>query len=179
MKFNKKDKITIVNTNDIWEGKKGIILSGIDGNEITEETVEYLVRVFFGDDKMITQEFSKDNLELDDENIREQILESKQEKEEKEKDFIRNYVYLEDIDDNIVQSWFFVEKLATAENISSDEVIDAAVRFKYKLFEVKLDSFKRIIVAAPKCKLETVEDEFADYVLGIPVVNELVTKEIR
>ena len=60
MRFKKFEEVTIINTNDIWENKKGIILADVDNNEITMKREEYLVKVFFSDNKTIIQSF-KDN----------------------------------------------------------------------------------------------------------------------
>ena len=47
--FNKNDKVTIINTNDIWENKKGVIISDTG---ISDEVV---VKVIFDTDKKILQ----------------------------------------------------------------------------------------------------------------------------
>lgn len=177
MKFKKNDMVVIINTDNIWEDKKGIILSDADKKDITDETEDYLVKVFFGDDKTIIQPFNEKNLKLDedDDELVEYLIESKQ--KEKDNDFIHDYVYLEDLDDNVIHSWFFVDRLAAAENITAEEVILAAKALGYKLFEVRYNTFKKVIVAAPKCKAESIQEEYADYLLGgVATVVEILDK---
>jgi len=176
MKFNKNDKVIVVNTGDVWENKKGIILGDFDKKEITEETEDFLVKIYFNDDKTVMQTFNKNNLELDANIVVESLNESK--KIDKD-DFIHNYVYLKDLDDNIIPSWFFVDKIAAAENIESVEVINAAIKFGYKLFQIVQNHFKRAIVAEPNCKIKTLSDECAEYILGSAVVTELKVREIK
>lgn len=172
MKFNKDDKVIVVNTDNIWENKKGIVMSDVDKKEITNDTEDFLIKVFFDDNKTIIQPFNEDNLRLEDEdeNLSECLVESK---ESNKKDFIYNYVYLEDLDDLTIPSWMFIDKLATAENISNEDVIEEAQKLGYKLYEVTQNHFKKIIVAAPKCKIETIEEECMDYVLGFITVTEI------
>lgn len=168
MKFSKNDKVIIVGIGDVWENKKGIILADYFGDEITDETDEYLVKVFFNDERTITQTFSQDNLELD--TTTESLNESKQ---TDEKDFIHDYVILSDIDDKEIPSWFFVDKLAAAENITTEKVIETAQKLGYKLFIVAQERFKKIVVAASKCTVDTIYDEYVNYLLGSAVITEL------
>lgn len=176
MKFKKNDMVVIINTDNIWEYKKGVILSDADKKDITDETEDYLVKVFFGNDKTIIQPFNEKNLELEeDDELVEYLTESKQ--KEKDNDFIHDYVYLEDLDDKVIHAWFFVDKLAAAENITAEEVILAAKALGYKLFEVGYNTFKKVVVAAPKCKAELIQEEYADYLLGgVATVVEILDK---
>lgn len=182
MRFKKNDRVIIVNTDNIWENKKGIILSDINDSEITNETEDYLVKIFFADDKTTIQEFNQNNLELD--KTDEQLNEAKKEKNYLTDinknyyihDFIYPYVYISDLDDNMIHSWFFVDKIATAENITSKKVIEVAKKLKYKLFSISQNQFKKIIVASPKCAIETIYNEYADYLLGDAEVVELSDK---
>lgn len=173
MNFNKYDRIRIINTEDIWENKEGIILADFINDEINEDTEEYLVKVFFEVGKTIIQPFNRVNLELAEE-VKESLTEAKENSDIE--DFIHNYVYLEDINDNEVDSWFFVDKIATAENITSKKVIEVAKKLKYKLFSISQNQFKKIIVASPKCAIETIYNEYADYLLGDAEVVELSDK---
>lgn len=173
MKFNINDKVTIVDTNDIWENKEGKILGDFENIEITDETEDYLVKIYF-DDKTVIQPINKKNLRLI--GVTENINESK---ETNKKDFIRSYVYLTDLDDNEIASWFFVDKLAAAEDITSEAVVEIAKKLKYKLFMIKQNQYKKIIVAAPKCKIETIYDEYANHLLGFADVIELPVEKER
>lgn len=175
MNFKIDDKVIIVNTDNIWENKKGIILGDYTNDEITEDTEEYLVKVFFDSGKTIIQPFDEDNLKLEseEEEMTERLNESKETNKE---DFIHNYVYLEDIDDNKVPSWMFVDKIAVAENISAEDIIEEAKANGYKLFELSQNNFKKILVAAPKCKADVIYSECSEYVLGFATVTEIVDK---
>ena len=173
MNFNKYDRIRIINTEDIWENKEGTILADFINDEISEDTEEYLVKVFFEAGKTVIQPFNRANLELAEE-VKESLTEAKENSDIE--DFIHNYVYLEDINDNEVDSWFFVDKIAAAENITSKKVIEVAKKLKYKLFSISQNQFKKIIVASPKCAIETIYNEYADYLLGDAEVVELSDK---
>lgn len=183
MKFKKFEEVTIINTNDIWENKKGIILADVDNNEITDETEEYLVKVFFSDNKTIIQPFSKDNLkviEKDDyltESIKEKNMFIDTDKNHFKNDFIYPYVFISDLDDNIVHSWMFADKIATAEDVSVDCVIKAARTNHYKIYLLTAYKFKKIIIAAPKCTIDTVYDEYGNYLLGKPKIIDITNKK--
>jgi len=168
MKFKKNDKVVIVKTNDLWENKKGKILADFNDGEITDETKDYLVKVYFDGDRFIIQTFNEANLELID--VVENINESKK---MNTKDFIHDYVYLNDLDEKEIPSWFFIDRLSTAENITNDAVIEAAKKLNYKLFMIKQNQYKKIIVAAPKCEIDTIYDEYANHLLGFAEVIEL------
>lgn len=168
MKFNKNDKIIIVNTGDIWENKKGIILSDF---KVTDETEYYVVKVFFTDNKTVIQEFNRKNLQLED------IIEKLNEDIKKDAiDFIHDYVYLEDIDNHIIHSWFFVDKLAAAEDIADTDVINTAKDFGYKLFIIKQNHYQKILVAAPKCNIDIIYEDYGNYLLGPVEIRELEVK---
>ena len=69
-KINKNDKVMIVNTNDIWQGKSGIVLAISDDkllNSSGEDVTEVKVKVHFDSEnlnKSIIQTFPLNCLEL-------------------------------------------------------------------------------------------------------------------
>lgn len=170
MEFKKDDKVIIIDTNNIWQNKLGIVVDSFE-NETTDEIETYLVKVSFDDGKTVIQTFDAENLKLAD--MTETLNENKK---NNEKDFIYDYVTLEDIDDNVVPSWMFVDKLAAAENISAEKVIENAKKLGYNLFMISQNQFKKIIVAAPKCKVETIKEEYVDYLLGSATITKFDNK---
>ena len=109
MAFKKNDRVILSNTGNIWDNKEGIILADFDGGEISEETIYYVVKILFDDNKPVIQIVNKDNLELA--NTSETLHEEK-EPAKRIDDYIKNYVYVEDLDGEKIDSWFFVDKIA-------------------------------------------------------------------
>lgn len=93
--------------------------------------------------------------------------------DKKEEDYIRNYVYAETFNNEEVPSWFFVDKIANAENKTSKEIIKFAKEHKYKVYAIRSLNFNKKVIAAPKCTPQMVEDEYADYLLGESEVVEV------
>lgn len=110
---------------------------------------------------------SGDNLSLKTfkfENIQESII--------KPEDYIKDYVYSDTLDDQI-PSWFFVDKIAAAENIKQAAIIKDAKLLGYKLYKISAPYFEKIIVAANKCLKSTIIDDYADYLQGDMEVLEI------
>ena len=95
------------------------------------------------------------------------------EKIEEPKDYIKDYVYLVDVDDNEIPSWYFVNKIATEERLPEETVVEDARKLNYKLFRIEAPEYCRLIVLAPKCKVEEVYDEYADFLQGNAKITEL------
>lgn len=294
-KINKNDKVMIVNTNDIWQGKSGIVLSISDDkllNSSGEDVTEVKVKVHFDSDnlnKSIIQTFplnclelyavenlneavedladidlnskddfinyfigkkckfkgfnyselyakheqedgtfeydkedleyinyyrdlekldceitscvlidSFDEFETPEENfnsaywavefsngdtlpaicgsdleLTENLFESLSKKAPDLVDYIRDYVYADSIDDENLPSWFFVNKIAAAENVTEDDVLKVAKYFKYKIYAIIANHFYKKVVAAPACTEEMIYNDYADYLNGTVVVKEV------
>ncbi len=175
MEFEKGNKVIIKNTGDIWEGKKGTVISQED------ETV--LVKVNFETEeeiKTIIQEFNKENLEMERENEslneeKEELTESiiLDEAKEKKEDIIHPYIYLEDLDGKEIPSWNFASRIATAEDIDEGCVCMKATELGYKAFGIEAPHFYRTIIAAKEIKAEDIEEEYADFLQGKACVYEI------
>lgn len=98
----------------------------------------------------------------------ESLCESKQAIE----DYIRDYVYTETLDD-ILPSWFFVDKIAAAENLKSDNIVKDAKLLGYKIYKISAPHFDKLVVAASKCLSETILDDYGDYLQGNVEVKEI------
>lgn len=99
-------------------------------------------------------------------------FESLNESKEDINDYIKDYVYTETLDD-MVASWFFIDKIAVAENIRSDKVYKDAKKFGYKIYKISAPHFDKLVVAASKCSKNTILDDYADYLQGNVEVEEI------
>lgn len=172
------DEVKIINEDDIWSGSTGKVVE-IDDNGIA---VKIKFETEDGDTKSIIQLYSEEDLEevekedlnmkmdLVETNLKEnkksvrrrKIMESNQTK----KDFIKDYVYIEDIDGRKIPSWNFVAKIATAENVDDCVVFEVAEKYHYNLFVVEAYNFYREIVAAKEIKEEDIAEDYGDYLQG-------------
>lgn len=93
-----------------------------------------------------------------------------------DEDYIHDYVYFVDLDDNEIPSWYFVNKIATAENKDENTVLDDALRFKkYKVYAIRGNNdFYKMIILAPKCKIEDVYADYIDYIPGQVSITEVL-----
>ncbi len=165
------NKVIIKNTDTIWDGKKGTVLSEEDGQ------VE--VRINFETEdgtKQVIEIFDEENLEMERED--ESLNEQKEELEEalnyeKTDDIIHQYVYLQDLDDKEIPAWNFASRIATAENVEEGFILKCAEDHKYKTFAVEAPSFFRTIIAAKEIKLEDIQEEYADFLQGNAVIYEI------
>ena len=178
--INVGDFVKIINTEDIWEGKSGKVIKISDEEIITpsgKDFTEITVRVNYPVEdelKQVIQTFPAYALEKIDvnESLTED-LDSDFEPVEKEKDYIRDYVYLTDVDDNEIPSWYFVNKIATEERIPEETVVEDAKKLKYKVYRVEAPEYCRLVVLAPKCKVEEVYEDYADFLQGNAKITEL------
>lgn len=99
-------------------------------------------------------------------------FESLHESKKAVEDYIKDYVYTETLDD-ILPSWFFVDKIAAAENLKTDTVIRDAKILGYKIYRVSAPHFDKLAIAASKCLPETLLDDYGDYLQGNVEVKEL------
>ena len=177
MEFKKGNKVTIVNTGDIWEGKTGTVLYQEDHDvevRINFETEE-------GEIKSVIQIFNEENLQMEREN--ESLNEEKEEltesielteaKDDKVEDIIHRYVYLEDLDGNEVLAWNFAARIATAEDMDEGCICMKAEELGYKLFAIEAPGFYRSIIAAKGVKAEDIQKEYADFLQGTATVFEI------
>lgn len=98
----------------------------------------------------------------------ESLCESKNTKD----DYIKDYVYTETLDD-ILPSWFFIDKIAAAENIKSDTIVTDAKLLGYKIYKISAPHFDKLAVAASKCSKDIILDDYADYLQGNVEVKEI------
>lgn len=87
-------------------------------------------------------------------------------------DIIRDYVYLVDMNDEDIPSWFFAGKIAAAEGISEEAVLDIANELKYKIFKLECGNSEKFIIAAKGCKQEDIMNDYGDYLLGPATICE-------
>lgn len=174
--MNKNDKVEIINTGDIWEHKTGkVVAEGdelitVDGEDLTEVTVKVN---FEGDDreeKYVMQIFPRKNLKLQQEN--ENLNEDLSIKNEDE-DIIKPYVVFEDIDGNEVPSWIFVSRIAAAENVDEDAVLELAKKGNYKIFCLSCGLDDKDIIADKSITKEDIWNDYGDYVLGPATLYEV------
>lgn len=169
--MEKGNKVEIINTGDIWEGKHGTVIAEEDGQ------VE--VRVNFetqNGTEQVIEIFNKENLKMErqDESLNEQKEELDESLNyEKPEDIIHQYVYLQDLDDEEIPAWNFASRIATAENIEEGFVLKCAEDNGYKIFSVEAPSFFRTIIAAKEVKLEDIQEEYADFLQGNAVIYEM------
>lgn len=95
-----------------------------------------------------------------------------------EEDFIHDYVYDVNIDDekDELPSWEFIGKIASAENLEDNIVWDKAVKLKYNIFEIAAPNFDKFVVAAKGVTKEDIYNDFADYLEGSATVTEVKIK---
>lgn len=92
-------------------------------------------------------------------------FESLCESSQKVEDYIKDYVYTETLD-TIIPSWFFIDKIAAAENIKADKVLKDAQSLGYTIYRISASNFEKLAVAADKCSREMLIDDYADYLHG-------------
>ena len=177
--FNIGDRVKI-NTEDIWEGKTGRIIdisnekivtsSGKDFTEIvvkvnypTDDGVRHVIQSFpaYVLEKEEVDESLTEGLDLDFEPV------------ESQDDYIRDYVYLTDVDDNEIPSWYFAGKIASIERIPEETVIEDARRFKYRIFRIEAPEYCKLVILAPKCRVEDIYENYANFLQGDAKITEL------
>lgn len=169
--MEKGNKVKIINTDSIWDGRHGTVLSEEDG--------QILVRINFETDEgtqSVIELFNEENLKMERED--ESLNEQKEELEEslnyeKPEDIIHPYVYLKDLDDEEIPAWNFSARIATAENVEEGFVLKCAEDNKYKIFAVEAPGFFKTIIAAKEVKLEDVQEEYAEFLQGNAVIYEM------
>ena len=165
------------------EGKTGRIVacSLADGFEKYNTTDENFMNcywdIYFQDDDITLTAISGRALSLLDLNIlRESVEVSDFDTTDPNEDFIHDYVYFVDIEDKEIPSWYFVSKIATAENIDENAVIEKALELKYKIYRIETTSGEndKLIILAPKANLEDVYTDYIDYIPGTVTVTEVI-----
>lgn len=174
-KFNPLDKVKIVDTNDIWENKSGIVIKESDTEIITEEGEDLTlvkVKINFSEDgsKTVIQEFPRQNIikEIQTETLNESVKENKMDKET-----IKKYVYVEDMDDKLVPTWMFLDKIAVAEDVELMVIYELAREAGCKIYCVEASKFCKEVVAAKEVKAEDIYDSYACYLQGQARVFEV------
>ena len=92
-----------------------------------------------------------------------------------EDDFIHDYVFDVNIRDEkeVVPSWEFVGKIATAECVDDSVVFAKAEEKGYKLFCIEAPGFSKMVVAAKGITKEDIYGDYADYLEGNARVIEV------
>lgn len=171
--LEKGNKVKIIKTGNIWEGKEGTILSAKDGN----------VKVAFdleveGGSRRVIENFLEENLEMENEteiltentDLNESLL---NEAKEKPEDIIHKYIYLQDLDDKEIPAWNFAARIATAEDMEEGCVCELALDLGYKLFAIEAPAFFRNIIAAKEIKAEDIMEEYGDFLQGKAYIREI------
>lgn len=109
------------------------------------------------------------------ESLNEDYVEVEVSNEEEPQDLFSKYVYNEDIDGNKIPSFIILDRVALAEGISKDELMQILHKVKnnYKLYTVDAPNFSRVVLAAKEVEVEDIQEEFANYLLGKSVVTEI------
>lgn len=161
------------------EGKKAnisgcAISDGFEPYNSTKESFESCYWDLIFEDKSILSGISGSCLTLVNPSILKESLEGTlPESNDLNEDFIHDYVYFVDIDDKEIPSWYFVSKIATAEGIDDNAVINKALELKYKIYNIEGPNFGKLIILAPKTDLQEVYADYIDYIPGKVVVNEI------
>lgn len=94
---------------------------------------------------------------------------------EDSKDIINKYVYSEDIDGEKIPSYVVLNKIASAEGLTTDDLLQLIynLKAKYKLFRIDAPNYNRIFVCAPEIKIEDIKEDFADYLLGNSIITDI------
>lgn len=87
-------------------------------------------------------------------------------------DYIKEYVYADSMN-GISPSWFFAEKIATTENIKKDKVVKDAKLLGYKVYRISAPHFDKLAIAASKCTVDVILDDYGDYLQGNVEVKEV------
>lgn len=87
-------------------------------------------------------------------------------------DIIKPYLIASDLDSEY-ESWFFVNRIAVAENIPEYIVIEIAKKFKYKVFLINTELRQSFIVASKKITKEDIILEYAQYLPGFISVEDI------
>lgn len=78
------------------------------------------------------------------------------------KDIIRDYVYLRDIDGFTLPYWIYLDKICKAEDMKSQQLINIIKKSKYKLYLITSNSTSRLIVTAPEYDKDSIIDTLKD-----------------
>lgn len=165
------------------EGKTGRIVACAlaDGFEKYNTTDDNFMScywdIYFKDEDITLENLSGKVLSLlDTEILNEAVEVSDFDTIDPKEDFIHDYVYFIDIEDKEIPSWYFISKIATAENIDENTVIEKALELKYKIYRIETGSGEadKLIILAPKAKLEDVYTDYIDYIPGTVTVTEVI-----
>lgn len=146
-----------------------------DANYWTQEITEDNKVAIRGIHEVLgTYDFNTETLTLTEGYLEETpYVEEYVEDEKEDKDFIKGYVTYEDLEGKEHPSWYFVNKIATAEGIDEGCVCQLAKDLGYKLFAVEAPGFGKVAVAAKGVKAEDVYNDYADYLQGRACVYEV------
>ena len=99
-----------------------------------------------------------------------------QEEVEYDDNYIRDYVYdIDMIDEKTeIPSWEFASVIATAEDVSEEQVITEAHDRGFKAFLIQASNYEKVAIASEKITEDDIMDDFASYLEGNPKVTELI-----
>ena len=97
------------------------------------------------------------------------------ENENQAEDILTKYIYVEDIDGKKIPTYIILDRIASAENLTKEDILDLVYKLnkKYKVFRVDAPNYERLILAAPEIKIDEIQKDFADYLLGKSIVTEI------
>lgn len=135
-----------------------LVTDGFDEcDNITENFNRCFWNLEFGDGKILEAVCGTDisvNMSVS-EKLTEDLDVSFKDVDEKE-DIIKDYVILTDLDDNEIPSWMFAAKIAAAEGISDDAILEIAKKLKYRVFCLSCGIQDRMIIAAKSITKEDI-----------------------
>ena len=76
------------------------------------------------------------------------------------------------MDEDKIPSWFFAKKIAEAENINQQTVLNVAKHYKYKIYRITAPLFDKLVIAADNCTEETIYNDYAEYLQGPAIIKE-------
>lgn len=171
-KLNKNDKVQIISNDITWKNKTGIVIKqsddifyDSDNRDITSVRVKVKLLDSDDDKYLVTQDFPRYALKLitDEQINKNQIAENLL--YNLDEDYIYDYVYAETLD-SIEPSWFFAQKIADVEDLTIDQVLKDARKYKYTIYRLSTNQKDSYIIAAPKCSKEMIYNDYIDYVIG-------------
>lgn len=165
------DKVKVTGEGVPFLGKEGIVTGIYEDGTVDvrisltiDETVKHVVQNYLSTELEVIATDEGMNME----ELKQNLNEAKE-----EIDIIEDYVFFEDIDGKKIPTWFFIDKIATAEGMGVDKVFDEATKHKYNLFMIEAEpNFSKVVVAAKGLNEDDIFADYADYLQG----NARVTK---
>lgn len=95
--------------------------------------------------------------------------------EVKDSDFLEDYLYKYDMNENDLKypSWEFIGKIAAAENVTEKSVLDFAIENKYNVFCINAYNYEKLVVAANGITKEDIYNDYANFLEGNVTVKQV------